>query len=121
VEPWDSLCWDHQDDHCAPKEHQFKKTGSYRKPRGEMKAVKTELDDTPLYYTAWMDKKPVHILSTFSASVDVVRRNSKSARGQYEPLELRRPAIFLVSTTMVWAELTDSTKSFLITELNCER
>jgi hypothetical protein len=59
----------------APKEHQFKKTGAHRKPRGEMKAVKTELNDTPLYYTAWMDKKPVHILSTFSASVDVVRRN----------------------------------------------
>jgi hypothetical protein len=55
----------------APKEHQFKKTGPNKKPRGTMKAVRTTLDTTPLYYTAWMDKKPVYVLSSFSADADM--------------------------------------------------
>ena len=40
-----------------------------------MKQVKTEIDGQDFYYTAWMDKKPVHIiLSTFSLSCKEVKR-----------------------------------------------
>jgi hypothetical protein len=77
----------------APKEHQFKRTGPQKKSRGEMKQVKTIVEDKPFYYTAWMDKKPVHILSTFAVSAEEVKRNGKSKRGQYEELALHRPGI----------------------------
>jgi hypothetical protein len=59
----------------CPKEHHFKHS------EGEMRAVQTELNYIPLYYTAWIDKKPVQVLSTLAASVDVVRRNSKRMLG----------------------------------------
>jgi hypothetical protein len=59
----------------CPKEHHFKHSG--QKARRGMRAVQTQLTYTPLYYTAQMDKKPVQVLSTLAASVDVVRRNSK--------------------------------------------
>jgi len=57
----------------TPKEHQFPNTGRNKKERGEMKQVKTQVPGTAVYYTSWMDKKPVHVLSTFTASQDVVK------------------------------------------------
>jgi hypothetical protein len=61
----------------TPEEHQLPKTGRNKRNRGDIKQVKTTIQQKELYYTAWMDNKPVHILSSFSAGVSVVKREVK--------------------------------------------
>jgi hypothetical protein len=77
----------------SPKDHQFPKTGRGKKARGEMKQVSTEIGGATFYYTAWMDKKPVHILSTFAASSDSVQRSSRTAGGAFVRIEVDRPGV----------------------------
>ena len=45
------------------------------------------------HYTAWMDRKPVHVMSTFSASKDIVHRAAKGPNGRYQRIEVSRPLI----------------------------
>jgi hypothetical protein len=54
-----------------------------------MKQFMTVVDENPLFFTAWMDKKPVHLLSTFAASRDTVRRASRTNAGAYAQVEDR--------------------------------
>ena len=77
----------------SPKEHQFAKTGRDKKERGDMKQVKTNVDGTHLHYTSWMDKKPVHVLSTFAASKDTVLRAGKTESGSYCKISVDRPGV----------------------------
>ena len=58
-----------------------------------MKQVKTQVPGTAVYYTSWMDKKPVHVLSTFTASQDVMKWASKNLQGNFCKIDVTRPAV----------------------------
>jgi hypothetical protein len=48
--------------------------------------------DCPVYFSSWIDKKPVHLLHTFPTSFDTISRNTKNRSTQlYEPIEITRP------------------------------
>lgn len=52
----------------------------------------TKLNEKPVYYISWMDKKPVNLLSTFPTDYDKVLRNSKNrVTERYEKIEIVRP------------------------------
>ena len=40
-----------------------------------------------------MNRKPVHVLSTFPASRDIVQRASKTNGGRYQAIDVTRPSI----------------------------
>jgi len=65
----------------APKSKIFKKTGKGKKSRGAMNCeqTKTSVDGQwlPIFFTSWMDNKPVHFISTFATKKGVVGRVEK--------------------------------------------
>ncbi len=63
------------------------------KKRGTMVVSRINLaQDCPVYFTSWVDKKPVHLLHTFPTSFDTISRNTKNRSTQlYVPIEITRP------------------------------
>jgi hypothetical protein len=79
------------DPHCI-----FKEAGPNKKARGTMKCSVQAL--TPdrqhnLYQTAWMDGKPVHLLSTFPTRWSMVKRGKAAADGTYSKVDIPRPTV----------------------------
>ena len=78
----------------VPREGTFPYKGANVRQRGEMSCMKAEHDDHWFYFTAWMDSKPVHMLSTYMGYVGQVVRNTKNVlTGVYVALTLLRPTI----------------------------
>lgn len=80
-----------------PEEGKFAKSGKNKKARGEGKQMQTtvKVNDTlhAAYFIAWMDKKPVHLLSTIKSYVDDVDRNLVNANGQWEKKKISQRSI----------------------------
>lgn len=65
-----------------------------RRQRGSIKCSSRALHgDKRLYQTAWQDGQPVHILSTFPTKKSSVRRNTKTANGEFQPIEIDQPTV----------------------------
>jgi hypothetical protein len=61
-----------------PKEAIFPKSGRGKRGRGEMVCMSKPLDDRgALYFTSWMDSKPVHMLHTTKSYTQTVQRAKK--------------------------------------------
>jgi hypothetical protein len=61
-----------------PRHAIFPKAGAAKRNRGDMKCVMKPLGpDTNVYFTAWMDSKPVHILHTTKPYKQTVDRAQK--------------------------------------------
>ena len=45
------------------------------------------------FFTAWMDKKPVHVLSAYDTMVTQVPRVRRDNQGHYERVRIKRPDI----------------------------
>jgi hypothetical protein len=50
---------------------------SKRHERGEITCHETTKDGIKIYFTAWMDSKPVHVLLTYAPEYETVGRNIK--------------------------------------------
>jgi hypothetical protein len=46
-----------------------------------------------LYFLAWQDNKPVHLLSTIPSELGKVKRNSNDNAGNWQRIEIHRPTI----------------------------
>jgi hypothetical protein len=66
---------------------------SKKHERGEMSCQETIKENIKLYFTAWMDTKPVHVLSTYPPEVETIRRNTKDKNKKYVKIDLKRPTI----------------------------
>lgn len=65
-----------------------------RAPQGTIRAYRANFRDTQLYFTSWMDNKPVNMLSTYPTQWAYVKRAKKNARGAaYETVNYKRPTI----------------------------
>ena len=57
-----------------PKEGIFPKKGKFMRPKGTVKCMVNA--DNTLFFTAWQDNKPVHILSTIRPNLMKIQRIS---------------------------------------------
>jgi hypothetical protein len=64
-----------------PDAGKFAKKGAGKKQRGVMKQMSATIRNIPLFVTAWMDRKPVHILSTICSGVANCTRQVKTQVG----------------------------------------
>jgi hypothetical protein len=62
-------------------------------PRGTIKQMSKPFPEGSLYFVAWMDKKPVHFLSTMASNKFCVRRKIKQAGSGYKNIRVRAPTV----------------------------
>ena len=69
-----------------PKEFHFQKTGRNKKQRGDMMQMKKTLPSgKDVYFIAWYDNKPVHILSSIPVFKTSCIRVVRNANGIWDP------------------------------------
>ena len=68
-----------------PKDIIFPKSGRNKRKRGEMECKTITVDGVTYYFTAWMDSKPVHLLTSFPPFETTCERSDKRANGSYGP------------------------------------
>ena len=68
-----------------PKEGIFPKKGAGKRDKGDVKCMQKLGED--LFFTAWQDNKPVHMLSTIKPQLQKIMRNLQLWDGR----ELRSP------------------------------
>ena len=59
-----------------PKAGIFPKKGKNKKEKGQVKCMKKDGED--IYFTAWMDNKPVHMISTIKPTLINLSRKSST-------------------------------------------
>ena len=59
-----------------PKAGIFPKKGKNKKEKGQVKCMKKDAED--IYFTAWMDNKPVHMISTIKPTLINLSRKSST-------------------------------------------
>lgn len=73
-----------------PKKCIFPKVGRSKKARGAIKSVCNNKTGSKIYFTAWMDSKPVHLLHTFAPKIQKVKQKS-IIDGTYKDIKIPRP------------------------------
>jgi hypothetical protein len=102
-----------------PKEHIYKKTGA-KKPRGTMSSVAAVIDGVKVFFTSWMDSKPVHGLSTLHTQKERVLRKEKDAAGNFDPQEIWRPTMWkYYNIGMGGTDLHDQLGQYYCTMVRC--
>jgi hypothetical protein len=64
-----------------------------KRERGEMKQMKKTINGKSYYFTAWMDNKGVHMLSTLPTFMDTVARNCVDEAGKFSKRTINRPTL----------------------------
>lgn len=99
-----------------PKKGLFAKTGAAKHARGDMQCYESSVpnSETKLYFTAWQDSKPVHILSTFPPFRGSCQRNSKTVNGTWSGKEdIPRPSVIPeYNSGMGGTDLNDQLNSY---------
>ena len=94
----------------------FAKTGAAKHARGDMQCYENSVpnSETKLYFTAWQDTKPVHILSTFPPFRGSCQRNSKTVHGTWGGKEdIPRPTVIPeYNSGMGGTDLNDQLNSY---------
>ena len=111
-----------------PKDQIIKKTGPTSKNRGFLQASQGVFHDTSgvshdLYFTAWQDNKPVHMLSTFANYHSKVSRVQKDQKGNYlGPADITIPTdVIIYNGTMGGTDLFDQMVSYYKTKVRTRR
>ena len=81
-----------------PRDGIFPKTGRGVKQRGfcECREKLVDVPNRPphkVYFTSWMDSKPVHMLSSYQPMAQECVRNTRNRAGEYVPMVLPRPSV----------------------------
>jgi hypothetical protein len=110
-----------------PRAGIYKKTGPTKKERGEMSSMRCQLPgslaDFWVYFTSWMDNKPVHIVSTLPTSRSTVDRVHKDSKKAYAgKKELPIPTIVrLYNWFMGYTDLFDQKISYYVCYIKSKR
>jgi hypothetical protein len=101
-----------------PNKAKLPKKGRNKKAKGYMHTYKCQ----DLYFTAWMDNNPVHILSTYKPNRAPVVRNTKGNNGTYQRVVLDRPTnIEDYNSAMGGTDLIDQLISYYRSDIKCDR
>jgi hypothetical protein len=80
-----------------PAAGKFPKTGNGKQQRGVFKQMASVLDQFTIYFTAWMDKKPVHMLSTIPSAISSCLRQVKvGAAATWTRMQFAIPAVIKI-------------------------
>ena len=97
-----------------PAEGKFSKRKNAQ-PRGDIRVMKARLPaplEGFLYFTAWQDNKPVHVLSTFEPVLTVTHRRGR-INGRWERVELPMPSsVAIYNDAMGGTDLCDQYSSY---------
>ena len=116
-----------------PKRALYKRTGKNKKERGVFEVNTTDVDvvdatsgrksKCPIYFTSWMDNKPVHMVSTFETFKTNVVRVHKTKKGRYEgKKEINIPSnVVVYNRTMGGTDLADQMLSYYYTFVKTKR
>jgi hypothetical protein len=111
-----------------PKDQIIKKTGPTSKARGFLQSSQGSFEDSygikhDLYFTAWQDNKPVHMLSTFANYHSKVSRVGKDSKGNYiGSSDITIPTdVMIYNTTMGGTDLFDQMVSYYKTRVRTRR
>jgi hypothetical protein len=108
-----------------PKRAILKKTGSDKKDRGfyhVFRAQFLEKRDWYIYFHAWMDSKPVSLLSTFQVSTQMCFRKTYDWRDRFIHLPIPRPGIIAIyNHAMGGTDLSDQLGTYIRTTLRANK
>ena len=74
-----------------PRAIVFPAKGAGVQERGTIKCKKINVDGHDIYFTAWMDTKPVHMISPFKPNFIFIKRMTKGADGQWHNINVAQP------------------------------
>jgi hypothetical protein len=77
----------------VPKPHAFT---AGKKSRGSTRIVSTSWIQERIYFIAWQDSKPVHMLTSFISKMIPIRSNSVNNEGEHELLDVMMPSSFKI-------------------------
>lgn len=96
-----------------PKAFIFPKSGPRKRPRGTIESHRITVDNITYYFTCWMDKKPVHLLSTIKPEYTYVNRKEKNGNGEWEIRPIKIPTLILLyNKSMGGTDLFDQFGSY---------
>ena len=106
-----------------PKAGIYKKSGAGKKRRGEMQSmVCNSAGESNIYFTSWMDNKPVHIVSTLPTQQTKVERVHKDGKAYVGRQDLPIPSIIkLYNSFMGYTDLFDQKLSYYVCYLKSFR
>jgi hypothetical protein len=105
-----------------PKENIFPKKGPNKKDRGVMTMVKALISGVVVYFTSWMESKPVYGLSTLPTDKDIVQRKEKNSAGQFTLTSIWRPTMWSFDNLgMGGTDLYDQLNQYYRTMVRCNR
>ena len=108
-----------------PKRGILKKTGIDKKNRGfyhTFRAQIVEKRDWYVYFHAWMDNKPVSLLSTFQVSSQICYRKTFDWTGSFIQLQVPRPGVVAIyNHAMGGTDLSDQLGSYIRTTLRANK
>ncbi len=80
-----------------PAEGKFPKTGNGKRLRGVLQQMTSTFQQFTFYFTAWMDKKPVHMLSTIPSAISsCIRQVKQGANALWTRMQFPIPAIIKI-------------------------
>ena len=85
----------------CPPQYIFPKTGPNKHDRGTISCVSnSDVNGDKVYVNAWMDKKPVHMVSNIRPYVTLIRRNAYNRDREYDPINIVAPSVlqFTINT-----------------------
>ena len=107
-----------------PADGKFPKKGRNKKRRGEMKQMMARLSSHPnawMYFVAWMDNNPVHLISTIPSHVRLINRSVETANGGYRRMEFTQPSVIdLYNKSMGGTDLGDQLLSYYRSKLRAK-
>lgn len=106
-----------------PKEKIFTDKGRNKKHRGDMAMSKTDIDGHSYYFTAWMDSRPVHGLSTLPTTKSMVQRKMKEdPNGPFRTVQVPRPDMWRwYNYGMGGTDLHDQFNKYYRTTVRCNK
>lgn len=108
-----------------PKSGILKKTGIDKKNRGFYHTFRAQILAKPdwfVYFHAWMDNKPVSLLSTFQVSSQMCSRKTFDWTGAFIHLQVPRPGVVgIYNHAMGGTDLCDQIGSYIRTTLRANK
>jgi hypothetical protein len=108
-----------------PKRGLLKKTGVDKKDRGFYHTFRAQIVDKRdwyVYFHAWMDNKPVSLLSTFQVSSQMCTRKAFDYMDRYVKFQIPRPGVIAIyNHAMGGTDLSDQLGSYIRTSLRANK
>ena len=100
-----------------PAEGKFAKTGPNVQPKGTIKIMKSPAGEEGkfIYFTAFQDNKPVHLMSTFEP-FEAFKFRRTTTNGVYQRIQIQLPSIIPAYNHAIGSAVVDFLPGLCVTE-----